>query len=88
MIEPQLRDHLRTLVEAYAQAAGCSEATASLRATKDHKFIGRITTPDDEGRTPSFSVRKYDEITAWFRDNWPDGAAWPAGVPKPKRIAA
>lgn len=83
MIEPQLRDHLRTLVEAYAQAAGCSEATASLRATKDHKFIDRITTADDTGRKPSFSVRKYDEITGWFSSNWPEGKPWPVTVPRP-----
>lgn len=89
MIEPQLREHLVTLTDAYAAAEGLSRSTVAERAARDHKFINKITSggPRKGGEPSSFSVRKYDEVMAWFRDNWPKGTPWPAGVPRPKVAA-
>lgn len=90
MIEPQLRSHIIALADAYKDATGLSINTISEKASRDHKFIARIKggwSNRASGEPSTFTVRRYDEMMAWFRDNWPKDTPWPAGVPRPKVAA-
>lgn len=90
MIEPKLRAHLLDLADAYAAAEGIKLATVSERAARDHKFLARLKNGGSnraDAEPSTFTVRRYDDAMAWFRDNWPKGTPWPAGVPRPKVAA-
>lgn len=77
MIEPQLLQHLRSCADAYCAAKQQSISTVAQRVLGDWRFFDRA----ENGKT--FTARKYDAAMAWFSTNWPEGAAWPAGVPRP-----
>lgn len=70
-------DQFFTLVESYAAATGLAEATISTRVLHDGKRIEMIRSGRDIG------VRRIDEACRWFSAHWPEGADWPAGIPRP-----
>lgn len=70
-------DRLQTVVTAYAAAAGISIATASSRATGDGAKLSAVMKGAD------MTTRRFDDTMWWFSDNWPEGAPWPPGVPRP-----
>lgn len=76
-MEQELRDHLLALAAAFMAATEMSRATLGKRVAGDWRFFDRIT----GGKT--FNIRTYDTATVWFSANWPEGAAWPDGVPRP-----
>lgn len=76
-MEDVLRSHLVRLTDRYVQSGQLQVTTLSQRAAGDWRFLARIA---EGGR---FTVRKYDEVIAWFSDHWPEGAEWPSDVPRP-----
>ncbi|RXF72091.1 hypothetical protein [Hansschlegelia zhihuaiae] len=80
-MEADLSAHLRTCASAFAEAKGVELVTVARRACGDWRFFDRLETG------ASFTIRKYDDAMAWFSDNWPEGLAWPVGVPRPARAA-
>lgn len=86
-IEPILRDNLLLLARAYAQARDVKMVTISTLAYGEAPFFDMLIeqerleseAPDAErvGRKGSFTVRKYDEVVAWFDTNWPPGIEKP-----------
>lgn len=76
-MESTLRHHLQICASEFAKATGRETSTVSRLAAGDWRFFGR----PDEG--VSFTARKYDLTMAWFAANWPEGAPWPCGVPRP-----
>lgn len=73
-MENELATHLLTLSTRYADAKRLEESTVGRIAASDGRFFSRIR----EGKT--FTAKKYDEVVAWFFENWPPEAEWPEGV--------
>jgi len=67
-MENDLRRILIQSAAACATAHGCAVSTIGRRCRNDSKFFNRIA---DAGQT--FTVRTFDEVMAWFMENWPDG---------------
>lgn len=77
-MEPLLRTHLLTLCEAFGSARGVLATTVGKLAMGDSRFFIRL-----EASEATFTARTYDRLLAWFAAHWPEGAAWPDGVPRP-----
>lgn len=86
-----LSNHLLALANAYARskpgrrrgAQLASDGVVPMKLTSlavsisgDGRMFGRI----ERGQ---FMVDRYDRVLAWFAENWPEDAEWPAGVPRP-----
>jgi hypothetical protein len=70
-------DQLLRVVEAYAAHTGLAEATISTRFAGRGARIGDLRQGGDMGsRTIACIIQKFSE-------NWPEGAIWPADVPRP-----
>lgn len=78
-METQLAQNLLTLASAYGALRQIGEATVGRHCAADGKFFSRIR----EGKT--FTAKKYDDVIAWFSENWPEQSRWPVEVPRPKR---
>jgi hypothetical protein len=70
-------DAILALAHAYGSATGASTTTISSRVFNDGKKLAAI-----EAGSDLFSGR-LNRAVQWFSDNWPDGAEWPADVPRP-----
>lgn len=70
-------DHLFRICISYSAATGLSEATISTRLFRDGKGLSRIRAGGDIG------TRRLERAMKWFSANWPEGAEWPADVPRP-----
>lgn len=76
-MEEVLKANLRAVFEAFATHSRFSASTIWARATKDARFMTRISSG------APFTVKRYDAAMKWFSSNWPEEAAWPAGVARP-----
>lgn len=76
-MEKALASHLLQLVGAYSAACQLNESTVGRFCAADGRFFSRIR----EGKT--FTVKKYDEVVAWFSSNWPEDLGWPTCVARP-----
>jgi hypothetical protein len=77
-METQLANHLLTLSELFCDARQLGESTVGRHCAADGRFFSRIR----EGKT--FTAKKYDEVVAWFSENWPQDITWPSSVPRPQ----
>ncbi|MGF7051903.1 hypothetical protein GGC47_001068 [Bosea sp. OAE752] len=66
MIEHDLRLYLLQVANQYAGATDAALSTVARRCRNDSSFFKRIADPSQ-----SFTVKTFDEVIAWFRDNWP-----------------
>lgn len=78
-----LTHQLLTVARAYASAEGIELSRASWRAFSESKTLDDLT----EGRT-SPTLRRADRALQWFSEHWPDGAVWPAAVPRVEQAEA
>lgn len=69
---PVLRDNIGALAFAYTKAKGIQMSTLSRYIRGDMYFL-----EDYLAANVSVTVKKYDEIIAWFDDRWPQGVAKP-----------
>ena len=81
IMEAQLVKNLETLLACFRQIDGRAESTVGRFCAGDGDFFDRLRA----GST--FSIRKYDQVVAWFASNWPTGAEWPEDVVKPEPAA-
>ncbi|WP_377299761.1 hypothetical protein [Rhizobium sp. SGZ-381] len=65
------------LVETYAAASRKAEATVSAYLFNDGKRIGEVRSGSDIG------VRRLERAVVWLSAHWPQGVAWPEGIPRP-----
>lgn len=70
-------EHLITIADEYGRAAQVEEKTVSSRVFQDSKKLGAIRAGSD------ITVGRYNAALSWFSTNWPKGADWPHGVPRP-----
>lgn len=80
-MEATLRNHLQLCAQSYGAARKLGLSTIGRRFAGDARFFSRL----DQGKT--FTIRKYDDLIAAFWRDWPEGRAWPRGVPKPASAA-
>lgn len=73
-VEPVLRSNILAVAAAYAKHRDLKLSTLSTYCHGDAPFLQKMK--DGGGLT----ARKYDEVMAWFLENWPDDLAWPATV--------
>lgn len=71
---------LFALSDAYAKATDLAEGTISDRVLK-----GGNRLRDLRAGTADIGVRRLASAINWFSDNWPEGASWPADVPRPAK---
>ena len=74
--------HLIRVAEVFASARGISLARVATLVRNDGKFFARLA------RGATCTLRTYDDTLQWFADHWPDGAVWPADVPRPRKAHA
>ena len=68
---------LLTVVSAFATARNLSEGRVSTLAFGDGTRLKHLRSGGDMG------ARRIERAMAWFSSNWPEGANWPADVPRP-----
>ena len=73
-------DHLLSVVGAYCAATGHTESTVSTRFLGAGGRIKQIRGGSDMGS------QRLARVIATFSAEWPDGAPWPADVPRPAAV--
>jgi hypothetical protein len=71
------------LAHLYGAAKGVALSTIGKRACGNHKIFRRLA------QGTGANIHTIERIERFFRDTWPQDAAWPADiVPGPERAAA
>lgn len=73
---------LVAVADAYKRATALEDVTVSYRAFGDSKKLAGLRGAAD------ITVKRFNQAMLWFSANWPEGAEWPAGVPRPLLEAA
>lgn len=73
-------ENLLTLIDIFCAVRGLSEARASTLIFNGGARVAQIRHGADIG------VRRAQKAIVWLSENWPDGAAWPADVPRPEPV--
>lgn len=71
-------DQLVAVATAYCLAAQVPLARVSMHALGDRRLL-----PGLVADSLTLTLRRADRALCWFSDHWPDGAQWPASVPRP-----
>lgn len=69
---------LLAVAAAYCEATGVSLSTAGRRAFAESKLLVNLSSG-----ISSPTLKRADAALDWFSLHWPDGAEWPATVPRP-----
>lgn len=69
-------DLILRLAAVYGEATGLGPSAVSWRVFGDSKKLPALRDGKD------IQVRRCERALAWFAENWPEGAAWPADVPR------
>lgn len=70
--------HLLSVADEYKAALQIEDTTVSARVFDDSKKLGALRGGAD------ITVGRFNSALIWFATNWPDGAMWPTGVPRPE----
>jgi len=71
-------DQLLAVARAYAEAEAVDLPVVSSRVFDDSKKLPAVASD-----AASVTLRRAEAALRWFSAHWPDGAVWPAGVPRP-----
>jgi hypothetical protein len=74
-------EQLLRVARAYAEIEGVPLSTVSSRALNDGKKLRALEGGAD------INVGRLERALRWFSDCWPEGGAWPEGVPRPSQSA-
>lgn len=72
-----LLDQLIAVSNAYCAASRLSRARVATIVFDQGAKLDQIAAGRD------IQTRTFEKAMAWFSANWPDGLAWPEGVPRP-----
>lgn len=73
-----LREHLITLIEAYAKAKKLSTSrVSSLLFSSGIKYEQLVSGAD-------ITVGRLEDAVRWLSANWPEGTDWPQGITRPE----
>lgn len=70
-------DHILELADRYGAAADFTRRQVSWRVFGDTNKLDALAEGGD------LTTRRYAAAIAFFSDNWPEGADWPASVQRP-----
>lgn len=70
-------EHILDLAGRYARAQKIELITVSSRVFADSKKLDAMRSGAD------LTLKRAAMAVEWFSDHWPDGAEWPADVPRP-----
>lgn len=73
----KLTNQLILVARAYADHRGLSLSRVSTLVFNDGKKLDGLVDGKD------LATSRFENALAWFSSNWPDGAVWPADVPRP-----
>lgn len=76
-----LREHLISLIDAYAAAKGLSPSHVGTLLFSSGVKYRQLR----EGK--DLTVGRLEAAVRWLSDNWPDGVAWPEGIARPPATA-
>jgi hypothetical protein len=77
-IAPILVDNLVMLAKAYAELNGVKLTTVGTNSTQTSSFYVDLQhAPKGRDEPASCTLKKYDTLTKWFSDNWPEGSEMP-----------
>lgn len=68
---------LVALMNLFARHTGLSVSTVSRHATGSGDTVARLR------RGGTITTKRLDRAVSYLSENWPDGVAWPADVPRP-----
>lgn len=77
-----LRSRLLLIADAYAEARGLSAARVATLVFNDGQALARIRAGGD------VQTATWERAMRWFSANWPEAAAWPAGIERPPALEA
>ncbi|MCY3878052.1 MAG: hypothetical protein OXF74_02595 [Rhodobacteraceae bacterium] len=72
--------NLVELIDAYAEVAGLSPHSVGRYSGGSGDFYGRLQSGRD------VTTRRAARVVQWLSDHWPDGAEWPADIPRPPPV--
>lgn len=72
-----LVSNLLILADAFCTRRSLSRGRVSTLVFNDGKRLDRLA----QGK--GLQINTYERALEWFSANWPEGAEWPAGVPRP-----
>ena len=76
------RNSVERLIVAFAAGDSRAETTVSRLASGSGQTLYRLR----HGR--DITTRRAERIIQWLSDHWPEGAEWPADIPRPTPNAA
>lgn len=74
----QMTSQLLTVASAFCRARGLSVSRVSTLVFNDGKKLDAIENGSD------LATGRFEAAMQWFSENWPEGADWPRGVPRPQ----
>ena len=72
MIEPEVRQNLLRVIDAYAKATGMTLPVISKRFYGNRAFLGEF-----KAGNGNITLAKVDDLLAKFRESWPKETDWP-----------
>lgn len=75
----KLRDQIIVVADTYADALGIGRKRVSTIV------LNRGSKLDDIANGGDLATGTFEKAMLWFSDSWPEGAEWPASVPRPIR---
>lgn len=76
-----LREQIVVVADVFAGARGIGRKRVSTLA------LNRGSKLDDIASGGDLATGTFERAMLWFSENWPAGAEWPAGVPRPGVMA-
>lgn len=70
-------EQLLTVARTYGRLEEVPLSTVSSRAFNDGKKLAALESGAD------ITVSRLEQALRWFSEKWPEGAEWPADVPRP-----
>lgn len=72
-----MRDQILLVSDRYAEAAGIGRKRVSTIV------FNRGSKIDDINEGGDLTTGNFERAMLWFSTNWPEGAVWPAEIPRP-----
>ncbi|TWA19800.1 hypothetical protein FB004_112165 [Sinorhizobium medicae] len=76
-VRMNLRQQIIAVADTFAQARGIGRKRVSTLV------LNRGSKLDDIAAGGDLATGTFERAMLWLSENWPEGAEWPAGVPRP-----
>ncbi|WP_234896401.1 hypothetical protein [Sinorhizobium meliloti] len=76
-VRMNLRQQIITVADTFAEARGIGRKRVSTLVLNRGSKLDDIATGGD------LATGTFERAMLWLSENWPEGAEWPSGVPRP-----